>query len=197
MVDYINRENIGLNSFISLGNKIDLSENDFLESYVSDKNVQAIFLYLESFKDGHKFFQLTRSITPYKPVIVLKPGATKNAQRAMTSHTGALISDKVAYRTAFSQANVINAETLEDFFKLMKYFSIFPVGVSHGKPLQIKIITNAGGMGVLLADLLPNSVPQDLGGAAKAADYEAALKKLPHNLDVLFLPDPDHSYPAS
>jgi acetyltransferase len=187
LVDYINQAHIGLNSFVSLGNKVDLSENDFLEYYDSDPNTQSVFLYLESFKNGNKFFQLTRSISSHKPVIVLKPGATKNAVRAMTSHTGALISDAMAYKTAFSQANVINAESLEDFFILMKYFSSAKQNtVKNSKNDACRIITNAGGLGVLLADLLPNTIPFDLGGAAKAIDYEAAFKKLPRNLEALF-----------
>ncbi len=184
LVDWINKEQVGIHSFISLGNKADLSENDFLEYYAKEKKVSAVFLYLESFKNGREFFQFVSSLTRKKPIVVLKPGATKNAVRAMTSHTGALVTDAVAYQTAFSQANVINAQTLEDFFNLMKFFSIFNVEIPHETPPSI--ITNAGGVGVLLADLLPNALPLDLGGAAKTLDYENALKRLPKNLNLLF-----------
>ncbi len=188
LIDWINKENFGLHSFVSLGNKIDLSENDFLRYFTRIKEVKSIFLYLESFKNGREFFESTREISRVKPIVILKPGATKNAMHAMTSHTGALISDALAYKTAFSQANVINAETLEDFFTLMKYFSIFNVGSRHDpvSTNHIAIITNAGGLGVLLADLLPNSIPLDLGGGAKAVDYETSLKNLPRSLDALF-----------
>ncbi len=182
LIDWIPREKVGINSFVSLGNKADLAENEFLEFYSKNRRVSSIFLYLESFKNGAIFFQIVSRLSPKKPIIILKPGITKNAVHAMTSHTGALITDAIAFQTAFSQSNLINAWSLEDFFYLMKYFSLFPHPLNNGAA----IITNAGGVGVLLADLLPGVTPQDIGGAAKVDDYEKAFAALPKNLGILF-----------
>lgn len=186
LIDYLNNENIGIHSFISLGNKSDLSENDFLDYYLSDKKVNAIFLYLESFKDGAKFYSICKKITPKKPIIILKPGKNTNAKRAMTSHTGALISDIIAAKTAFSQANIIEAETLDEFFNLLRYYSI----ASERTKTQWKnipaIITNAGGIGVLLADTLNNTNPKDIGGGATSTDYKKAIRNLNNNVSSLF-----------
>lgn len=187
LLDWIMEEDVGVNSFISLGNKSDLSENDFLEYFGKDRNTAAIFLYLESFAQGRIFFEKLSRLTQKKPVVVLKPGATKSAQRAMTSHTGAMVSDAICYQTAFLQANAIDAQSLEDFFYLMKFFSMsekFSLkNFQHGKP---EIVTNAGGIGVLLSEHLRGVIPKDIRGDAKAIDYQKSFRALPRNIPALF-----------
>jgi acetate---CoA ligase (ADP-forming) len=188
LIDYLNKEQIGLHSFISLGNKTDISENELLEYYSSQKNISAIFCYLESFKNGQNFFQKASKLGKNIPIIVIKPGKTENAIHAMTSHTGALISNEIAVKTAFSQSNIIAAENLDDFFTLIKYFTNFDSKIIvYNDKLTPQILTNAGGMGVLLADEISGVTPTGLGGGAITKTYEDALNKLPKNTPILFI----------
>ncbi|VAX20808.1 Acetyl-CoA synthetase (ADP-forming) alpha and beta chains, putative, partial [hydrothermal vent metagenome] len=82
--------------FISVGNKADLNENDFVKFWQSDDNIEIITMYLESFDNGFEFIKLLMLNEATKPIIVLKAGRTESGMRAASSHTGALSSqDKV------------------------------------------------------------------------------------------------------
>lgn len=170
VLDMSDAQKLGLSYFVSLGNKLDISELDLLDYLVEDKKTAVILAYLESIVDGQAFIDKAKAVTAKKPVIVLKAGKTEKGSKAVSSHTGSMAGAAVAYSSAFKQSGVIEAEDLEDFFALAKGFSY-----SHPpKGNRVAIITNAGGPGILVTDLLPAN---GLELAELSEKTKSALKK--------------------
>jgi len=147
-MDIAQKENLGFSQVISVGNKMQLDECDLLEYFVKDNNVKVIGMYLEGIKNGQDFIARAQKISKIKPIVVLKAGKTEKAQKAITSHTGALAGSNEVMQAAFEKAGIINAENLEAFFSLLSFFSL----VNFSKENQVAIVTNAGGPGVLATD---------------------------------------------
>jgi acetyltransferase len=92
---------LGFSRFISLGNKMDLDESDFLEALERDGNTSVIAAYLEGVSDGERFLQVAEKVSRSKPVVVFKAGVTQAGARAVSSHTGTLAGSENAYAAAF------------------------------------------------------------------------------------------------
>lgn len=142
------RLNLGLNSFVSVGNHADVSVVDLLEYWEQDQAVDAILLYLETISDPRRFRQIARRVGRTKPVIVLKAGRTSAGQHAAGSHTAALATDDKAVDALFTQCGVIRAHTLDEFLALATGLSNQHRPAGH----RVGIVTNSGGPGVLCAD---------------------------------------------
>jgi acetyltransferase len=149
VLDWIVKENIGFHSFVSLGNKGDLDEVDFIEAMGEDEDVSVILLYLESIDRGRRFIEVASRVVREKPVVVIKGGTSSAGARAAGSHTGALVGSFVAYKTAFEKAGVILAESVEELFNYAIAFTEQPLPKGEG----VAIVTNAGGPGILATDL--------------------------------------------
>ncbi|TET73341.1 CoA-binding protein [Candidatus Bathyarchaeota archaeon] len=149
VIDWILKEDIGFHSFVSLGNKGDLDEVDFIEAMGQDDDVSVILLYLESIIRGRRFIEVASKVVERKPIIILKGGTSSAGARAAGSHTGALVGSFLAYKTAFDKAGVILAESIEDLFNYGLTFTEQPTPKAEG----IAIVTNAGGPGILATDL--------------------------------------------
>lgn len=150
ILDWIIKKEIGFHSFISLGNKADLDEVDFIEAMAEDPDVKVILLYLESIERGRKFIEVASEVTKRKPVIVVKGGTSSAGAKAAGSHTGALVGSFLAYQKAFDKSGVILADTMEDLFNFGIAFVEQPLPKDEG----IAIVTNAGGPGILATDLV-------------------------------------------
>ena len=149
VLDWVIQEGIGFHSFVSLGNKADLDEADFIEAMGEDDDVGVILLYLESIEKGRRFLEASTKVVKKKPIIVLKGGTSSAGARAAGSHTGALVGSYVAYKTAFDKAGVIAAESVEDLFNYAVAFTEQPLPGGEG----LAIVTNGGGPGILATDL--------------------------------------------
>ncbi|TGC08432.1 acetate--CoA ligase alpha subunit [Methanolobus halotolerans] len=147
-LDWADRTNVGFSKFVSLGNKADLDENDFLEFFENDNSTAVISAYLEGVKNGPDFIKIAQSVTRSKPVIIVKSGRTSVGSRAVSSHTGTLAGSDAAYDAAFRQSGVIRADSLIEMLDLSRAFSAYPLP----KGRNIAIVTNAGGLGILTAD---------------------------------------------
>jgi len=148
ILDWSTSRGIGFSTFISLGNKADINENDIITALTADEGTNVILLYLEGIKYGRKFMEIAGSATYQKPIIVVKAGRTRSGARAVSSHTGTLAGSDAAYDAAFNQSGVIRAESVEEMFDYALAFSYQKVPSGSG----VAIITNAGGPGVLAAD---------------------------------------------
>ncbi len=139
---------IGLSKSISVGNEADVDIVDCLEYFKEDDQTEVIGLYIEEIKRGKKFFELTREITPKKPIIAIYGGGSKAGRRAIQSHTGALAGNSKTYKAVFKQNGVIQTELVEEFLDLALVLSkkIIPRGKRLG------IITNSGGPGAMIAN---------------------------------------------
>ncbi len=141
---------IGFAKIVALGNKADVDEVELLEFLGRDPETKVVALLLESISDGRRLFETVAAITPKKPVVALKTGRHPDAQRAAASHTAALSGDSAVAFAALRQAGV---HLVEDGLALLDVAA----SLDRQPPLRgrnIAIITNSGGTGVELTDLL-------------------------------------------
>ncbi|MDX2250882.1 MAG: acetate--CoA ligase family protein [Nitrospira sp.] len=142
------RLNLGLSSFVSVGNHIDVTVIDLLEYWEQDQATDVILLYLETIVDPHRFRLIAERVGQKKPVVVMKAGRTQVGQSAAGSHTAALATNETAVAALFTQCGAIRANTLEEFLALATALS--NQRLPSGR--RIGILTNSGGPGVLCAD---------------------------------------------
>jgi acetate---CoA ligase (ADP-forming) len=149
ILDYANALGLGLSSFVSVGNKADISSNDLLNYWEQDDRTGLVLLYLESFGNPRKFARIARRVARSKPVLAVKSGRSAAGARASSSHTGALLAaSDVTVDALFRQAGVIRTDTLEELFDVASLVANQPV--PRGR--RVGIVTNAGGPGILCAD---------------------------------------------
>jgi len=141
---------IGLSTFVSVGNKADVTANDLLLYWEGDEHTDVILLYVESFGNPRRFARSARRIGREKPIVVVKSGRTRAGKRAAGSHTAALAESDVAVDALFTQTGVLRAETLEEMFDIALVLSSQPLPRGN----RVAILTNAGGPGILAADAL-------------------------------------------
>ncbi len=209
------RDTGGLSGFVSLGNRADLSESDFIQAFDADLETRVIAGYLESIVDGPRFVRTAGACARTTPVLLLKAGSSEAGARAVSSHTGSLAGSDAAYTAAFAAAGVLRARDTEDLFGMAELFARQPVPSAPG----LAIVTNAGGpavmatdacakAGVALAGLTPETVdalraalpaaaalynPVDLLGDAPPERYADALRIVAgdpgvHSILVLLTP---------
>jgi acetate---CoA ligase (ADP-forming) len=201
LIEAASRLGVGLSSFVSVGNKADLSGNDFLQFWEQDPNTELVLLYMESFGNPRKFARIARRLGAHKPIVAVKSGRSAAGARATSSHTGALLSaSDVTVDALFAQAGVIRTDTMHELFDVAALLSAQPVPRGD----QVAIVTNGGGPGILCADacqahgveiaVLPEDVqarlagflppsaslgnPVDLIASASADDYRRTLQAL-------------------
>ncbi|HJW88060.1 MAG TPA: CoA-binding protein, partial [Dehalococcoidia bacterium] len=166
ILEYARNLNIGISSFISVGNRADVSSNDLLQYWEQDPATRVVLLYLESFGNPRKFGRIARRVSAVKPIVAVKGGSTPAGSRAAMSHTGALATSDVASDALFRQSGLIRVNTLEELFDVATLLSTQPVP----KGRSVVIVTNGGGPGILAADacdnrglLLPEFSPETVG----------------------------------
>ena len=144
-------QGIGFSKVISIGNKVDMDENDVLELLADDLETKVIVMYLEDIHDGRRFMEITKKITMEnkKPIIVLKSGRTPEGAKAAISHTGALMGSDEIYDALFLQSRVIRVDTMQDLFELSTAFSKQPLPSVQG---GVVIVSNAGGPAIISID---------------------------------------------
>ncbi len=211
ILDWSQEEKVGFSEFVSLGNKADLDEIDFLKAFEDDPQTRVIAVYLEGINNGIEFMKTAKEISKRKPVIAIKAGTTRAGARAVSSHTGALAGSDSTYNTAFKQSGVIRARSIEELFDFSTCLALQPVP----KGRHVAILTNAGGPGIMATDacerkgiplagfekntidLLHKALPKaaniynpvDILGDARAKDYEVAADVLlkDSNIDSLIV----------
>jgi len=153
ILDIALAEGVGFSCFVSLGNKADLNEIDFLRAWIDHPQVKVVLAYLEGITDGSRFIDVAQEFTKKKPIVAIKAGVTNSGSKAVSSHTGALAGSERAYEAAFKQAGVIRARTTAELFD-------FAVALAR-QPLprngRVAIVTNAGGPGIMATDAIERS----------------------------------------
>jgi len=148
IVDWSLPEEIGLSAVISVGNQADLTFEDFVQFAGNDPHTKAIILYVEQIRNGRRFMETVSRITPKKPIVAIKAGASAVGQKAASSHTGSLAGSHAVYMAAFRQSGVIPVNSIRGAFQTAELLA------SEGYPKGSRaiVITNAGGFGVLSSD---------------------------------------------
>jgi 4-hydroxybutyrate---CoA ligase (ADP-forming) len=144
-------QGIGFSKVISMGNKVDMDENDILELLSEDLETTVIVMYLEDVHDGRRFMEIAKRITGEnkKPIVVLKAGKTPEGAKAAISHTGALMGADEVYDALFIQSGVIRVDTMQSLFELATAFSKQPIPSTKA---GIVIVSNAGGPAIISTD---------------------------------------------
>ncbi|MCP5062551.1 MAG: acetyl-CoA synthetase [Ignavibacteriae bacterium] len=186
VLNSLRETNIKLAHFVSVGNKADVSENDILEFWLNDININVLTFYLESFEKGLEFLKIYKNNKSKKPIIVLKAGRTQSGMKAASSHTGALSSNDKITNALLKQFGIIRARNLNEMFNTAKGFENFPISKGN----RVAVITNAGGPAILAVDKLEERglVLSDLSNESKLKLKEIVLPEGSINNPIDLLP---------
>ena len=146
MIYLANNEYMGVSKIIGVGNKIDIDDDDLIDYFAQDPDTKVIGLYVEAVKNGREFMNSIKKCD--KPVLVVKAGRSKAGARATASHTGSMAGSDKLYTAAIKQAGGIRCRDLVELFDMAKALAGQPMAQGN----KIGIITNGGGLGILLTD---------------------------------------------
>jgi len=190
ILDQAAGRHLGLAKMISIGNKADLSEVDFLRGLAKDAQTKVIVGYLEDISSGDEFIKAAEEASMQKPVVILKSGTTKAGMQAASSHTGVLAGSDTAYAAAFIRSGVVRADTFEALFDYATAFAMQPLPKGN----RVLIITNAGGPGTMAADAVEKAGMQvamlDRNTASALRQKLPAAASIGNPVDVLGDADP-------
>ncbi len=172
------RRGLGLSTFVSAGNRADVSGNDLLQFWEEDDATGVVLLYLESFGNPRKFARLARRLSMRKPVVVVRSG--RSAALVPVGHrVGAVRVPPEAEDALFSQAGVVRVDTLAQGLDVATLLAHQPLPRGG----RVAVVGNSFAVGVLAMDsciaaglTVAGDRPVDLGAHADAAAYEAALE---------------------
>jgi len=170
ILDYAEELGIGIHQFVSVGNKADVSGNDLLVYWADDPEIRVILMYLESFGNPRRFYQIARELTRKKPIFVVKAGRTAAGARAASSHTAALAGTDLAADALMEQCGVMRAQTVEELFDYAMAFPRLPLPKGN----RVAIVSNAGGPAIILADACESL---GLSVSELSAETQAAIRR--------------------
>jgi acyl-CoA synthetase (NDP forming)/RimJ/RimL family protein N-acetyltransferase len=206
LVDHLTRLGVGISSFASVGNKLDVSSNDMLMWWERDGQTRVAVLYIESFGNPRKFARTARRVGARIPVLTVHAGRSEAGQRAAASHTSSIATPLVTREALFEQAGIIATASFGELMEATALLATQPPPVGG----TVAIVSNVGGAGVLAADactdlgltvhhpraetgqrlraLVPDggsvSGPVDTAATVSAGDFRAVLEALAADEDV-------------
>ena len=148
LLERANALGLGVSSFVSMGNKADISGNDLLRYWSQDAATRVILLYLESFGNPRTFARVATRVSRHTPIVAMKAGRSPGGTRAAASHTASLASPDVAVDALFRQAGVIRVDTVEELLDTGALLVHQPLPPGS----RVAIVGNAGGAGIIAAD---------------------------------------------
>ena len=149
LLAFAEQQGIGIRCFAGSGNEAMLTIEDFLEGFEQDELTRTVMLYVESVKQGRRFFENARRLSRRKPIMLLKGGQSQAGNRAAASHTGAMASDTAVFNAMCRQAGIVKVDRPMELLDLSAAFSSLPLPESN----RVAIMTLGGGWGVVTADL--------------------------------------------
>ena len=149
LLAFAEQQGIGIRAFCGSGNEAMMAIEDYLDGLEVDNLTRTVILYVESVKNGRRFFDSARRVGLKKPIVLLKGGRSDAGNRAAASHTGAMTSDIKIFEAACRQAGIVLAQKPMDLLDLAAGFSSLPL--PEGR--RVAIVTLGGGWGVVTADL--------------------------------------------
>ncbi len=148
LLEQLSRLGIGVSSFVSLGDKYDVSSNDLLTWLAQDGVTRLAVLYLESFGNPRKFARTARRVAAQMPVLTVVGGRSAAGQRAAASHAARAATPRLTQEALFGQAGVIVTSSLGELIEASALLACQPLPAGG----RVAIVSNAGGIGVLAAD---------------------------------------------
>ena len=149
LLAFAEQQGIGIRGFAGSGNEAMLTIEDFLEGFEHDPLTRTVMLYIESVKQGRRFFESAQRVSRQKPIVLLKGGQSLAGNRAAASHTGAMASDTAVFNAMCHQAGIVKVDRPMELLDLSAAFSSLPLPAGN----RAAIMTLGGGWGVVTADL--------------------------------------------
>lgn len=187
ILNYAGERGLGFSTFVSAGNRADVSGNDLLQYWEEDPATDIALLYLETFGNARRFARVARRVSRRKPVLCVKSARSRAGRDLARAHIGAVAQSDTEVDTLFRQAGVIRADTLEELFDVAVLLANQPLPRGD----RVAIISNSGGVLTICADACeanglavsgPGAI--DLGPLATVADYERAVQLSMEDTDV-------------
>ncbi len=184
ILEKVARRGLGLSTFVSAGNRADVSGNDLLQYWEEDDDTEVVLLYLESIGNPRKFSRLARRVSERKPVIAVKSG--RSTQGVPMGHAvRSMLAPQAAVDAMFRQAGVIQVDTLDEMFDVAQLVAHQPLPRGN----RVAVVGNSDALGLLAADAavavgLSVKEPVALGADATAEDFEDALDTAIDDPDV-------------
>ncbi|MGZ4438496.1 MAG: acetate--CoA ligase family protein, partial [Nocardioidaceae bacterium] len=177
ILEKVARRGLGLSSFVSAGNRADVSGNDLLQYWEEDDSTEVVLLYLESIGNPRKFSRIARRVSRQKPVIAVKSGRTTQGV-PMGHAVRSMQAPQAAVDAMFRQAGVIQVDTLDEMFDVAQLVAHQPLPKGN----RVAVVGNSDALGLLAADAaaavgLYVRKSFSLGADATAEDFEDALDK--------------------
>ena len=162
--------NLGLSTFVSAGNRADVSGNDMLQFWDVDPATDVVLLYLESFGNPRKFSRIARRLARSKPIVVL------GSERSVARETGARDLDHTVFADLFAQAGVVQVNTIGEMFDVAALLACQPL--PHGD--RVRVISNSAALSLLAVDAaavagLEVPTPEQLPPEAEPDAYRRAV----------------------
>jgi acyl-CoA synthetase (NDP forming)/RimJ/RimL family protein N-acetyltransferase len=168
------RRGLGISTFVSAGNRADVSGNDLMQYWETDEATDVVLMYLESFGNPRKFARISRRLGRSKPIIAVKSGRGTVVE-GLKHHTVEV--PAVSIRALFEASGVVRVDTLSDMFDVALLLTAQPLPPGD----RVAVVGNSTAIGVLVTNAcaavgLPIARLDDVGVDASAADFEAALR---------------------
>ncbi|MEZ0394356.1 MAG: CoA-binding protein [Desulfurococcaceae archaeon] len=186
LLDWMALHGVGISKAISYGNKADIDDVELLEYLGEDETTKVIVIYVEGLKpgSGRRFVEAARKVIKRKPIVVYKAGKTPRGGVAARSHTAALAGEYSVYKAAFRQAGLVEAMSYDEIMDFVRVLSTQPLM----KGRNVYIVTDAGGLGVMLTDALALEglevprTPEDLRSRLRSALPQHCIVENPIDL---------------
>ena len=192
ILNYAREKGIGFSTFVSAGNRADVSGNDLLQYWEEDPNTKMAILYLETFGNPRRFVRIARRMIYKKPILCIKSGRSIAGRKATEAKSGLQTGGELEIEALFHQTGIILSPTLEDLFEVAVILTHQPMPRGN----RVSIIANSSGMATLFADACEvNSLSiegpgiMDLGAFTSPENYEKAVAKAlsDNNVDTLLV----------
>lgn len=175
ILDTAARRQIGLSTFVSAGNRADVSGNDLLQYWDTDTATDVVLLYLESFGNPRKFSRIARRVSRSKPIVAVKSGKGAMSPVRAVRSAAASLDDQIA-AMVLEQAGVIQVNTISELFDCATIFAYQPLP----RGPRTRIIGNSSVLGSLAADTARSGGLEvtgtiDLGAGASEDQFETAV----------------------
>ena len=149
LLAFAEQQGIGIRGFCGSGNEAMMCIEDYLDGLEVDTLTRTAVLYVESIKNGRRFFESALRVGRKKPIVLLKGGQSQAGKRAAVSHTGAMTSDTRVFDTVCRQTGIVKVDGSMELLDLGAAFSSLPLPKGN----RAAIMTLGGGWGVVTADL--------------------------------------------
>jgi len=168
------RRGLGVSTFVSAGNRADVSGNDLLQYWEGDPATEIALLYLESFGNPRKFARIARRFARSKPIVAVNSG--RRAMAPGLRHTSVEVPE-ASVQALFEASGVIRTGTLAELFDVALLLATQPLPAGN----RVAVLSHSTALGMLVADALGTAGLElarlvDVGVDAGAGEFGAVLR---------------------